>query len=248
MGGGNLKARMAALAEQQAADAAELERKEKRHSGVKDGAIKQGKTAYIQVAPVTNLTARRPECRRGPFLPPLSPANRCRCPTNVPDASCGQSVQTLPSNETKSGTGQLELPELLARLAAPDAAITDIELSGRRSVRTETAAHHMPPHTAYHPPPHPPTLPRTAAGDKHFCWLTPEKKNESLSKLSAAAATLDTLRLERLEIDDGNAGAIAALLGGLTALRMVSIERNNLKETGLLAIAQVRRGGEEGVS
>jgi len=93
-------------------------------------------------------------------------------------------------------------------------------------------------------------LKQAAAGDPPLCDLSAheqlsrastEKKNIVLGQL-ARATKLGAIVLHNLNLDDTNAPAIAAILRANDGLGLLSVERNQLREGGLLAIAAAANG------
>ena len=91
---------------------------------------------------------------------------------------------------------------------------------------------------------------QAAAGDpplcdlsahRQFLVLTSVKKNGILNEL-ARCTRLQAVVLHQLALDNSNAGAIAAILAANQNLGLFSVERNNLKEAGLLEVAKAASG------
>lgn len=95
-------------------------------------------------------------------------------------------------------------------------------------------------------------LRQAAAGDPPLCDLSAHhqfivlsgaKKNGVLAEL-ARATKVQALMLHGLGLDDSNADAIAELLRANRGLGLLSLERNGLRESALLAIAAAANGHE----
>jgi hypothetical protein len=74
-----------------------------------------------------------------------------------------------------------------------------------------------------------------------FIVLRPDKKKEVLLQL-AAATKCHAFVLHNINLDDTHAAALAELVKRNTSLGLLSLERNNLKEDGLLKIAAAASG------
>ena len=74
-----------------------------------------------------------------------------------------------------------------------------------------------------------------------FTVLTLPKKNEVLSQL-VKATSVGAFVLHQLNLDDSSAELLADLIRANKGLGLLSVERNNLREAGLLAIAKAAKG------
>ena len=163
-------------------------------------------------------TAVQPPCHNN------ATAVQPQCNRQAREAYVG-SLQSAQA-ETPAADGRVELPALLASLEGGEAAPRSVDLSS----------------------------------SKHFRWLTKEQRSGTLRKLAALlgggggsggggggggggdSGVVTWIRLDGLDIDDGNGDDVVNLILALPSLERLSLERNCLGEGALLRLAGAIEG------